>query len=237
VKAAMPPAAERIRRWNATSGGNLATTALMAINIAVFVVGVIASKGSSLGNNGRSSLLENGALYLPDIRRNEFWRLITSGFLHFGVVHLAFNMFALFQLGRALEPGLGRGRFVGVYLASLLSGSAMVLLMDRAGFQSGSLTAGASGAVFGLMGCLALGMRARGISVMRSGLGATLLINLFLTLQFGFSFGGHLGGFIGGAICGAILLSPRPVVSKQFTQLAPLLVGVASVVIAIAVSR
>jgi membrane associated rhomboid family serine protease len=233
----MPPAAERIRRWNATRGGNLATLTLMGINIAVFVVGVIASKGSSLGNNGRSSLLENGGLYLPDIRNNEFWRLLTSGFLHFGVVHLAFNMFALFQLGRALESGLGRARFVGVYLASLLSGSAMVLVMDRAGFQSGSLTAGASGAVFGLMGCLALGMRARGVSIMRSGLGATLLINLFLTLQFGFSFGGHLGGFIGGAICGALLLSPRPVVSKQLTQMAPLLVGVASIIIAVAVSR
>ena len=233
----MPPAAERIRRWNATSGGNLATSTLMGINVAVFVIGVILSKGQTLGNNGRSSLLDNGGLDLFDIQANEFWRLFTSGFLHFGVMHLAFNMFALFQLGRALEAGLGRSRFVGVYLASLLSGSAMVLVMDRAGFQSGSLTAGASGAVFGLMGCLAWGMRARGISVMRSGLGATLLINLFLTLQFGFSFGGHLGGFIGGGICGALMLSARPTVSKQLAKMAPLLVSVASVVIAIAVSR
>jgi membrane associated rhomboid family serine protease len=232
----MPPATERIRRWNATSGGNLATTVLIGINVAVFVVGVIVSKGSSL-SGGRGSLLNNGELSMFDIRHNEFWRLITSGFLHLGIVHLAFNMFALFQLGRALESGLGRGRFVGVYFASLLSGSAMVLVLDRAGYQSGFGTAGASGAIFGLLGCLALGMRARGMSVMRSGIGATILINAYLTWQFGFSFGGHLGGFIGGAICGAILLSPRPVVSKQLTQLTPLLVGAASVVIAIAVSR
>ena len=238
VKAAMPPASERIRRWNATSGGNLATTVLMAINIAVFVVGVIASKGSSL-NSGNDSFSDRFVLDLPAIFHGEYRRLLTSGFLHFGLIHLAFNMFALFQLGRALESGLGRARFAAVYLASLFAGSAGVLVLQKISGPSGyNPTAGASGAIFGLLGCLAVGMRARGISVMRSGLGATLLINLVITFSVpGISIGGHLGGLIGGAICGAILLSPRPVVSKQLTQLMPLLVGAASVVIAIAVSR
>jgi membrane associated rhomboid family serine protease len=234
----MPPAAERIRRWNATSGGNLATTVLMGINIAVFVVGVIASKGSSLsGGNDRFS--DRFVLDLPDIFNGEYWRLLTSGFLHFGLIHLAFNMFALFQLGRGLEGGLGRARFVGVYLASLLAGSAGVMVLQKISGPSGyNPTAGASGAIFGLLGCLALGMRARGVSIMRSGLGATLLINLVITFSIpGISIGGHLGGLIGGAICGALMLSPRPIVSKQLAQLAPLFVGVGSIIIAILASR
>jgi membrane associated rhomboid family serine protease len=234
----MPPAAERIRRWNATSGGNLATTVLMGINIAIFIVGVVVSKGSSL-NRSNDSFSDRFVLDLPDIFNGEYWRLLTSGFLHFGLIHLAFNMFALFQLGRALESGLGRARFVGVYLASLFAGSAGVMVLQKIGGPSQYIaTAGASGAIFGLLGCLALGMRARGISVMRSGLGATLLINLVITFSIpGISIGGHVGGLIGGAICGALMLSPRPVVSKQLTQLAPLLVSVASIIIAIVASR
>ena len=234
----MPPAAERLRRWNATSGSNLATFTLMGINIAVFVIGTIASGAASLGRSGGvDSFHQRWALVLPAISDGQYWRLITSGFLHFGILHLAMNMLALFQLGRILESSLGQFRFVGVYFASLLAGSAMVLLLQRNGQQI-SYTAGASGAIFGLLGCLALGMRARGISVMRSGIGATLLINLFITFGIpGISIGGHIGGLIGGAICGAILMSPRPIVSKQLAQLTPLLVGVASVVLAIAVSR
>ena len=211
---------------------------LIALNIAVFIVGAIASKGTSLSSS-RDSFSDRFVVALPYIADGQYWRLITSGFLHFGVLHIAMNMFALFQLGRALEGGLGRSRFVGVYFASLLAGSAGVIVVQRISGPSGySATAGASGAIFGLLGCLALGMRARGISIMKSGLGITLLINLAITVGIpGVSLGGHLGGFIGGMICGAVLLSARPIVSKKLTQLTPLLVGVASIIIAIAAAR
>lgn len=211
---------------------------LIALNVAVFIVGAIASKGTSLSSS-RDSFSDRFVVKLPYIADGQYWRLITSGFLHFGVLHIAMNMFALFQLGRALENGLGRSRFVGVYFASLLAGSAGVIVVQRISGPSGySATAGASGAIFGLLGCLALGMRARGISIMKSGLGITLLINLAITVGIpGVSLGGHLGGFIGGMICGAVLLSARPIVSKKLTQLTPLLVGVASIVIAIAAAR
>ena len=211
---------------------------LIALNVAVFIVGAIASKGTSLSSS-RDSFSDRFVVALPYIADGQYWRLITSGFLHFGVLHIAMNMFALFQLGRALENGLGRSRFVGVYFASLLAGSAGVIVVQRISGPSGySATAGASGAIFGLLGCLALGMRARGISIMKSGLGITLLINLAITVGIpGVSLGGHLGGFIGGMICGAVLLSARPIVSKKLTQLTPLLVGVASIIIAIAAAR
>lgn len=236
VKASQPPAAERLRRWNATSGGNLATMTLIAMNVAVFVIGVVLSKGTSL-NGGIDSFHYRFDLALPFIHDGEYWRLITSGFMHYGIFHLLLNMWALYQLGGALEGALGRARFVGVYFASMLAGSAAVLVLQRSGTQV-ALTAGASGAIFGLLGCLALGMRARGMSVMRSGIGVTLLINLLLTFSIrSISIGGHIGGLIGGAICGALLLSPKPVVSKKIAQLAPVLVGAASIIIAVAVSR
>lgn len=211
---------------------------LIALNVAVFIVGAIASKGTSLSSS-QDSFSDRFVVALPYIADGQYWRLITSGFLHFGVLHIAMNMFALFQLGRALEGGLGRSRFVGVYLASLLAGSAGVIVVQRISGPSGySATAGASGAIFGLLGCLALGMRARGISIMKSGLGITLLINLAITVGIpGVSLGGHLGGFIGGMICGAVLLSARPILSKKLTQLTPLMVGVASIIIAIVAAR
>jgi membrane associated rhomboid family serine protease len=237
VKAALPPPAERLRRWNATQGGDLATKALIAINVAVFVAGIATDGGSAL-LDGSGSIIDRFALSLFDINHGEYWRLVTSGFVHLSLIHLALNMWALFQLGRALEGLLGRSRFVAVYFASLLAGSAVVLLFDRLGFRAGGLTAGASGAIFGLLGCLAAVMKSRGMSVMRSGIGVTLLINAVITLGIPHvSIGGHVGGFIGGAICGWLLLSPRPPVPRNIARLAPPIVAIASVIIAVAVSR
>jgi membrane associated rhomboid family serine protease len=239
VKAALPPPAERLRRWNATQGGDLATKALIGINVAVFVIAIVVTKGDSLQGGGVTSFHRRWALALPEVSDGQYWRLLTSAFLHYGVIHLAMNMWALFQLGRALENSLGRARFLGVYFASMLSGSAAVLVLQRLGGESSwALTAGASGAIFGLLGCLAAGMKSRGMSIMRSGIGVTLLINVVITFGIpGISIGGHVGGFIGGAICGWLLLSPRPPVPRNIARLAPPIVAIASVIIAIAVSR
>ena len=133
-----------------------------------------------------------------------WYRLITSGFLHFGLLHLAFNMYFLYVLGRMLEPALGRVEYLLLYLASLLAGSLGVLLFD-----SGGITAGASGAVFGLLAAATVGLWRRGINPFSTGIGATLILNLFITFAIpGISIGGHLGGAIGGAICGLVMLAP-----------------------------
>ena len=130
---------------------------------------------------------------------------MTSGFVHFGIIHLAFNMLLLFQLGQLLEPAIGRVRFGLLYFAALLGGSAGALLL-----QPNSLHGGASGAVFGLMGAAFVGMRNRGVNPFSTGLGATLMLNLVITFAIpGISIGGHIGGIVGGAIGGYAVLAPR----------------------------
>ncbi|MFZ4720379.1 MAG: rhomboid family intramembrane serine protease [Ilumatobacteraceae bacterium] len=136
---------------------------------------------------------------------HEWYRLVTSGFIHFGFIHIAMNMLLLFQLGNLLERAVGSARLAGVYFASLLAGSLGVVILDSKG-----LTGGASGAVFGLMACAAVGLHRRGVNVFSTGIGTTLVLNLVLTFTIsGISIGGHVGGAIGGAICGWVLLAPN----------------------------
>lgn len=162
---------------------------LIAVNVVVFVVGRgAANQSADLGLNG--FLVADG----------DWWRVVTSGFLHFDALHLGFNMFLLWWLGKLLEPSIGMVRFGVLYAAALLGGSLGVLLLDP-----NSLTGGASGAVFGLMGAAAVLMRKRGIDVMQSGIGGLLVINLLLSFRPGVSLGGHLGGVVTGAAVGAIV--------------------------------
>ncbi|MEZ5257454.1 MAG: rhomboid family intramembrane serine protease [Ilumatobacteraceae bacterium] len=167
------------------------------------------------------------------IAREWYWRLVTSGFIHFGLIHLGFNMFALWSLGQLLEPITGRLEFALLYLASLLAGSAGVMLLDKNG-----ITGGASGAVFGLFAAAAVALRQRGINPFRTSIGTVLLLNLLLTFTVpGISIGGHLGGLIGGAICGIVVFAPaqrRPPAAVVY--LVPVLVGLASVGISVAVA-
>lgn len=163
---------------------------------------------------------------------HEWYRLVTSGFIHFGVFHVAMNMLLLFQLGQLLERAIGGVRFTLLYFAGLLAGSLGVLVIGGDG-----ITGGASGAVFGLMAGAAIGLHRRGVNVFNTGIGTTLLLNLVLTFTIrGISIGGHLGGALAGAICGWLMLAPnwKPV-PKWATYATPLAVMVVSVVGAIAV--
>ncbi len=174
------------------------TYALIAVSVAAFVPSLGAGAGP-----GSNPLAVDFALYGPAVAAGEWWRLVTSGFLHYGFIHLAFNMIILVQLGAMLEPTLGRLRFGVLYATALLGGSFGALLL-----QPGARTAGASGAVFGLMGAAVVGMRRRGVDPMQSGIGGLLAINLVLTFLIpGISIGGHLGGLAGGAAAGALLFA------------------------------
>lgn len=177
--------------------------ALIAANVAVYLLGAIAG--------GRSGFVLDGGLYGPIVAAGEWWRILTSGFLHANVMHLLFNMFALYVLAGMLEPALGRLRFGVVYATSLLTGSFGVLLLSP-----DQLTVGASGAVFGLMGALVIAQRAKGVDIWSSGIGTVLLLNLLITFAVPrISIGGHLGGLVGGLIAGWILLDAGP---KAFRQ-------------------
>lgn len=183
---------------------------LIAVNVAIFVVGM----GSGLQTKG--SVAIDYGMFGPAVGAGDWFRLVTSGFLHFNVLHIAFNMLALYQLGLLLEPGFGKLRFGLVYGVSLLAGSFGVVLVSP-----DSLTVGASGAVFGLMGFAFMAMRARGIDPFSTSLGGTIVINLILTFTLSryISVGGHVGGLLGGALCGWILtdLGPRYLRDEKLT--------------------
>jgi membrane associated rhomboid family serine protease len=209
------------------------TNTLMAINGIVFLAEV--SSGTVLtGTNPGGTLLAKGVLFGPAISvQHQFYRLLTAGFLHLSLQHILFNMLFLFFVGRQLEPAIGRVNFAAVYFASLLAGSFGALL-----FQPLVPEAGASGALFGLLGALIVVARDRGIPIWSSGLGLTLVLNIVFSLTVSdVSIAAHIGGFFGGLICGVAIVElgerrRRP----QAALAACVLVAVVSVAGAIAVA-
>ena len=180
------------------------TNAIVAVNIGLFawmVLGDLGAFGTSEVTRRTMDLVISRG-FLVD---GEWWRLVTCGFVHFGILHLGMNMLLAWQLGGLLEPGLGPWRYGMLYGASLLGGSAGALLLSP-----DAITGGASGAVFGLMAAAVVGLRERGVNPWRTGLGLTFAINLAFTLAIpGVSVGGHLGGALAGAAVGGVMLSPR----------------------------
>jgi membrane associated rhomboid family serine protease len=191
----------RTARHLRRGGDPVATYILIAINVAAFLGS--SSGGFSVGSNESGSVYLHGALFGPAIdHQHEYWRLITSGFLHANLLHILFNMYFIYVIGTMLEPAIGTIRFVAVYFTSLLVGSFGALL-----FTPDAFTVGASGAAFGLMGCLVVIYRDRGIDLWQSGLGLTLVLNLGISLSVkGISIGGHLGGLVGGLIAGILVV-------------------------------
>jgi len=193
----------------------VATLTIVAVNAAVYLAGI------GPGGTTRSSFIYDGGLIarafnpvsktLIGVAEGEWYRLVTSGFLHANLIHIGFNMFVLYRLGQLLEPVLGRARFVLLYFVAMFGGTLGVMVVDP-----NSLTVGASGAVFGLMGVAVAVFRARGINVMDTGLGATVMLNLVFTFAIpGISIGGHVGGLIVGFLAGWILTDLGPRVLKD----------------------
>jgi len=211
AKAARPDVKTRVRMANARVL-TPATYAIMGANIAIFIWMVIldpATIGGDLTQAhvdlGLSRDILEGRYAPVGIPGHEWYRLVTSGFIHFGVIHIAMNMLLLFQLGNLLERALGPWKLTLMYFASLLAGSLGVLILDQ-----GGVSGGASGAVFGLMAGAAVGLHRRGVNVFNTGIGTTLVLNLVLTFAISYiSKGGHIGGALGGAACGWVMLAPE----------------------------
>ncbi|HWH45231.1 MAG TPA: rhomboid family intramembrane serine protease [Thermoleophilaceae bacterium] len=197
-------AADRIevRSGAAALGGDPSLTyALIALNVIVFLATTLSGGSATGGSFGASDLLTDGAVSRHAVADGEIWRVVTAGFLHAGLFHLAFNMFALWILGGLLEPAIGRLRFALLYAVSVLGGSFGALLLEP-----DALTVGASGGIFGLMAAAIIVMRSRGIDPMESGLGLWMGLNLLITFTVpGISIGGHLGGLVGGGAAALIL--------------------------------
>jgi membrane associated rhomboid family serine protease len=173
-----------------------ATYALIAINVVVFLI-ELANGSGGLSAGTTSRFFTDFALFGPSVAEGEWYRLLTSGFLHVSIIHIGFNMFLLLVLGRLLEPALGTPRFLVLYFASLLAGSCGALVLEP-----NALTVGASGAVFGLAGAVFVIARGRGMDALAGEIGFLIVFNLVWSfIGPNISVGGHVGGLIGGVLC------------------------------------
>jgi membrane associated rhomboid family serine protease len=209
------------------------TYALIAINVIVFLAeghgawtisgeasGSLITKGSLLGSSERLELAGQG------VAHGQWWRIVTGGFLHENLLHIGFNMWVLYYLGMMLEPAIGRVKLGVIYAVSLLTGSLGALLVSPH-----SLTVGASGAIFGVMGAAAVEMRARQIPLMQSGVGTLIILNLIISFTIpGISWGGHIGGLVGGTLVAALIQLGDRRRARALAYLGCAAIAVASVV-------
>lgn len=173
------------------------TYIFIGISAVVFVLMTLTG-----GTESARNLIRWGANYAPLVDAGEYWRLFTANFIHIGVLHLAFNLYALFVLGQQVESIFGYPRFITIYLLSGLSGAVFSYLFTH------GLSAGASTSLFGLFGALVVYFYKHREMFGKMGqqqlinLGIILLINVIIGLSPGSNIDnfGHLGGFVGGAV-------------------------------------
>jgi membrane associated rhomboid family serine protease len=183
-------------------GGFPATVVLIAINVILYFVEIVhGSGGTSIHSQ---TLYDLGGLWGPAVSEGgDWWRIVTSGFLHLSIIRIGFNMYLLFILGRLLEPSIGTVRFVTLYFASLLAGSFCALW-----FEPNTLSAGASGAIFGVIGATFVIARGRRLDAIAGQIGILIVINLVFTFaDSGISLGAHVGGLVAGVLCGLLIVA------------------------------
>lgn len=174
------------------------TIALVGLNIAVFLLTAASGAGVATGN-GQSSIYDRFALVPALVAHGDWYRLVSSMFLHYGILHIGFNMWALYVIGTPLEAMLGRLRFAALYFLAGIGGSVL-------SFSTGQLltpAAGASGAIFGIFGAFFVILRRRNLET--GGILGLIVINLVLSFTFAnIDWRGHVGGLIIGSLVGAV---------------------------------
>ncbi len=174
---------------------------MVGINIVVFLI------LSLLGDTENAGFMfDHGACYAPAVMEGEYWRLLTSMFLHFGIVHLVYNMLCLIYLGDILETAVGPIRYFIIYLGGGLAGGLLSVLWENM-TQNYAVSAGASGAIFAVIGaCLWIARSNHGrlgsIPVKRLGIMSVLMIAEGFTTA-GTDNAAHIGGFAGGLLLAA----------------------------------
>ena len=202
--------AKSVRQGRTVFGGRVSgdtsriSLTIVAINVAIYVLGLLGSRDFALGfGNLPGPVLIDGDP--AGVATGQYYRLATAAFLHASAFHLAFNMFALAQLGPVLESALGRVRFLALYVLSALGGSTLSYLVSG----QGTLGVGASGAIFGLFGAYyivvrRLGGETRSILIL---LGVNLVITFAVPI---IDKPAHLGGLLVGALVAtALAYAPR----------------------------
>jgi len=208
------------------SGAPVVTYALIALCVLVFIVQTV---GDLLGFQVTNALRYAGLYSYPGALTGAFepWRMLTSIFAHANIIHLALNMYTLWVFGMALEPVLGRLRFLALFLISGFAGSVGVLLLAPYNVP----VVGASGAIFGLFGAFFIIQRRLG------GNATQMLILLALNLGIGFLPGfniawqAHVGGLVGGFLVGLIFVETRQPQRRRWQV--PLLVVLSLILVAL----
>ena len=201
----------------------IVTQVLIGLNALAFVA-TVAGGGTPMGGGGevgRDYALMNAfrdSSGLRGVAFGEWYRLITGGFLHAGLIHLGMNMLVLWILGSQVERILGHARYAALYLAALMAGSFAVMLAPPI---PPTFTVGASGAIFGIMGAALAYQRAQRINIWQSGLGGLLVLNLAITFGIsGISIAGHIGGLVGGFVTGWVLFQVERRVQNEWVGVA-----------------
>ena len=206
------------------------TTSLIAANVLVYLaISALAASAGTAWNvalvNQIGPALGNGALVPAAVAQGDVWRLITSVFLHSGLIHLSFNMVALYFLGTFAESAFGRWRFFALYVLSGLSGGLAFLYYQAYLGDFTQPAVGASGAIFGLLGSILGYSLRRGTFSWQNPLIRQLLILLALNVYLGLSISNisntaHMGGLAGGFAFG-YLMAPTVYVEKKLRALTP----------------
>jgi membrane associated rhomboid family serine protease len=200
------------RRWGPVTIG------LIAANVVMFLVTAVSAglSGSRPLDNYRSPVFQALSQVPLLVDLGEVWRLVTAAFLHIGPLHLVLNMLGLLVFGSELERGLGRGRFAALYAVSVLGGAAAIQLFGDYARQ----VAGASTAIYGMLGALAVLMVFRRQDV--RGILTLLAINVLVSFFPGVSLLGHLGGLVAGAAAAGVIIAARRRPALQAAGLAGL---------------
>jgi membrane associated rhomboid family serine protease len=168
------------------------TRILIALNVAIYLITVV--QGAGLNAPG-GSLFDKWILYGPLVAHGDWWRLVTAMFLHASIIHIGFNMFALYVIGTPVEQYLGRARYLGLYFVSGLAGSAGGLLQ-----APHTPVLGASGAIFGILGAMLI-IEWQVTGRLAGNAATWIVLNLVISFAIpNISWGGHIGGLIGGIL-------------------------------------
>ncbi len=229
VKAAAPSARQRVSIFTGREN-MLATKIIIGVTVAAFVLIGVRDGGNFSGTGQTAFDLE---LYGPFVHQGEWWRVFSVSLVHGGFLHLFFNMLLLWIVGQLLEPGAGPLRFGLIYVVSVAAGSAGALIV-----QPHTLSAGASGGVFGVAAAATIVMHRQGVRFWDTGFGPLLLINFVLDFFIpNISIAAHVGGLIGGLLAAELMLQARRRGRPELGVAGAVLVGVGAFVVALAVAR
>jgi membrane associated rhomboid family serine protease len=224
VNAAAPPRTQRVRRQlRAGAGSPWVTQAIVAGTIVAYVV--ISLRDGRFDGRGATSF--DLAVFGPGVNDGQYYRLVSNAIVHYGFLHIAFNMFILYQVGIFLEPATGHTRLALLYVVSVLGGAAGALLLDPNVF-----TGGASGGVFGLAAAATLALHRQGVRFSQTTWGPLIVINFLLGFVISnVSIAGHLGGLLAGLLATESMLQATRRNQRWLGYAGAALVGVVAIIV------